>query len=243
MIDNFQAFAKMVTASFQELVKAPSVFVVGLDNDVLYREYLAAFPAGSNPPYKNTTEHDCSCCKHFIRRAGSVVTVEEDGAFRTVWDGTAEGPYRVVAARLRDVVRAAHLCDLFRVGEKELSFGADRTRVMDKDTQQVHTWHHFYTGEIPKNLRTPSPDQVRGDYRTTAQVFERGLVELTPSAVETVLSLSSRPTTSIAARSTSLRLSSSRRCSARFCPRAKDASEASSDGRTLATQRRGFATP
>jgi hypothetical protein len=160
--------------------------------DALFGEYLAAFPAGSDPVYKTTTEHDCRCCRHFIRRAGNVVTVDDRGNFRTVWDRAAEeadGPYRVVAARMRDVVRAATVRDLYRVDEKEMGFGAVQTRAMDKETQQVRTWSHFHTGEIPKSLRSATVDQVRGDYRTTVQVFERGLIELHPGAVETVLSL------------------------------------------------------
>jgi hypothetical protein len=191
-VDNFPGFAKTVAASFQALAKGQSVFVVGVDGDALYEAYLAAFPAGTNPLFKTRAEHDCSCCKHFVRRAGSVVTIGDDGTLRTIWDQAAEeaaGPYRAVAARLQDIVRAASVCDLYRVGEKELSFGSALSRSFDKETGQALTWQHLYTGEIPKSLRVASPDQVRGDYRTTVQVFERGLVELTADAVETVLSL------------------------------------------------------
>jgi hypothetical protein len=194
--NEFPAFTKMVAASFQSLVKTPvshgGVFVVELDRDTLWNAYLASFPPGSNPLFKKTTEHDCRCCRQFIRRAGNVITINGDGTFRTIWDAASEalhGPYRDVASRLRDVVRAANVCDLYRVGEKETSFGAVQSHSLDKETQQARTWQHFYTEEIPKTLRVASPDQVRGDYRTTVQVFERGLVELAPSAVETVLSL------------------------------------------------------
>ena len=109
--DTLPAFAKLVAASFQALAKDQNVFVVNLSGDALYAEYLAAFPDGTNPVFKKNTEHDCSSCKHFIRRAGIVVCIE-DGALRTVWDQAAErapAPYREVAARLRDVVRAAHV--------------------------------------------------------------------------------------------------------------------------------------
>ena len=188
---DFGAFAKTVSASFQDLVKDPNVFVVDLEGSELYAQYLAAFPRGTNPLFKTKTEHDCGTCKHFIRRAGGVVAVR-DGEVRTVWDRPAEEalePYRTVAGRLRDAVRAASVSDLFRVYQNEASFGAALTRSLDKETQQALTWHHFSTGEIPRNLRSATPDQVRGDYRTTVQVFERGLVELTPEAVETVISL------------------------------------------------------
>ncbi len=184
-------FYEIVAKSFQALVKAPNVFVVDVGGDALWGMYLAAFPEGTNPIFRKKTEHDCSCCKHFIRRAGNVVVIE-DGALRTVWDQAAESapaPYNVVASALRDAVKAAVVVDLYRVGHNEHAFGAKQTRSLDKDTQEVTTWTHLHTGEIPGNLRVALPDTVRGNYRTTVQVFERGLTELLPSAVETVLSL------------------------------------------------------
>jgi pentatricopeptide repeat protein len=189
--DAFSIFAKMVARSFQDLVKEPDAFVVDVDGDAMYQQYLAAFPEGTNPIFRKNTEHDCSCCRQFIRRAGSVVAIRE-GKLNTIWDRAAEeapAPYDVVAASLRDKVQAANVSDLFRVGQNETSFGAVQTRSLDKETQKAITWNHLHTGEIPRNYRAASPDQVRGDYRTTAQVFERGLIELTPDAVETVIGL------------------------------------------------------
>lgn len=190
-MDQFPVFAKIVAKSFQAIVKEPDAFVVDIDGDVLFQRYLAAFPEGTNPIFKKNTEHDCSCCKQFIRRVGSVVAIN-DGKLATIWDDAAEdapAPYNIVAAVLRGTVQVASTCDLFRVGQNETSFGAAVTRSLDPDTQKALTWDHFYTGEVPRKYRVASPDQVRGDYRTTVQVFERGLVELTPDAVETVLGL------------------------------------------------------
>lgn len=187
----FHGFAHLVATSFQDLVKSPTVFVADIDGDELYAKYLASFPEGTNPIFKKNTEHDCSCCKHFIRRAGSVITIT-DGAVRTVWDKAAESAplfFPVVAAAMRDAVRAAGVRDLFCVGKNEPQFGAQTTRSLDVEAQKALTWEHFYTGEIPRQLRVDLPDTVRGSYRTTAQVFERGLRELSPDAVDTVLGL------------------------------------------------------
>lgn len=192
MTDNFPISAELVAVEFQNIAKSSKVFVAAVDADALWLKYLAAFPEGTDPRFKQRTEHDCSCCKQFIRRAGNVVSVSDSGVIVTVWDRAAEEapyPYNVVAACLRDEVRAASLSDLYRVSANEVSFGAQQTHSLDKDSGKALTWNHFYTGEIPKNLRVVSPDQVRGDYQTTVQVFERGLTELAPDAVETVLSL------------------------------------------------------
>jgi hypothetical protein len=189
---DFLLFTKLVGSTFQAMTKAAQVFVTSVDGETLYQMYLGAFPAGTNPIFSKSAEHDCSCCKQFLRRAGSIVTIDTRSALRTVWDdaaGKAPPPYDEVAANLRGVVLAADIADLYRVGDKETSFGAAQTRSLNKASGKVITWDHLHTGTIPKSLQAASPDAARGDYRTTVQVFVRGLTELTPSAVDTVMSL------------------------------------------------------
>lgn len=188
----FPAFYRMVADSFQKMVKDNiNIFVADLDGDVLWAKYLASFPPGTDPIFKTRTEHDCSCCRNFIRHAGGVVTIK-DGLVHTVWDSAgrhADGPYGVIAQALAEAVRSVGIRDIFRVGMNETQFGAQQTRSLDKESQKALTWNHFYTGEIPRALRSATPDADRGNYRTTVQVFERGLVELTSDAVSTVLGL------------------------------------------------------
>jgi hypothetical protein len=189
----FSAFYSMVAGSFQKMVKDnTNIFVADLDGDVLWAKYLAAFPPGTDPIFKTRTEHDCSCCKQFIRRAGCVVTIS-NGNVTTVWDKAVEQasaePYGVVATALQQALHSVGIRDLFRVGKNEAQFGAVQTRQLDKATEKVLIWNHFHTGEIPRGLRSATPDADCGNYRTTVQVFERGLTELAPDAVDTVLSL------------------------------------------------------
>lgn len=187
----FEQFGRLVADSFQRLTKAGETFVVAVDGDTLFAEYLNAFPDGTNPIYKTRTEHDCSCCKQFIRRAGNVVAVV-DGAYRTVWDEAAQKasfPYNIVAERLRDLVKEAPIIDLYRVAQNEASFGAKTTLSQNKASGDPIVWDHFYTGSLPSALRVSSPGTVCGEYRSAVQVFERGLRELSPEAIETVRSL------------------------------------------------------
>lgn len=194
MTDEFPTFAKIVAASFHAIAKTPRVFVTAVDGDVLYQRYLSSFPDGTNPVFRKQTEHECSCCRQFIRRAGNVVTavpVDGQDTVRTIWDEAVEHapyPYDAVAAGLRSAVLAENISDLYRVGLNENCFGAATTRSMGENGK-VLTWNHFHTGAIPKELQTASPDQARGDYRTTVQVFTRGLTELRPDAVDTVIKL------------------------------------------------------
>lgn len=191
-MDSFSTFAHIVAKNFQDIAKSPTVFVSDVDGDVLWAAYLAAFPEGTDPIFKKRTWHDCSCCKQFIRRAGSVVSISEDGTLRTVWDKASEDApefYKDVAHALRMEVLFVGIRDIFRVSKNESHFGAQQTRSFDEETKAALTWDHFYTGEIPARFRVAQPDTDRGDYRTTVQVFERGLVELKPAAIDTVLSL------------------------------------------------------
>lgn len=191
ILNEFQTFAKKVSASFQDIAKTAQVYVTSVDGDALYQCYLAAFPDGTNPVFKKQTEHECSCCRQFIRRAGNIVAVNDQGTVRTVWDEAAvkaPHPYNIVASTLRDAVLAADISDIYRVSAKESRFGADATRSLDAGGKAL-TWNHLHTDAIPKALQAESPDQVRGDYRTTVQVFTRGLVELAPSALDTVFAL------------------------------------------------------
>ena len=188
--DNFPQFARLVADAFQTIAKHDPL-VVGVDGDALYERYLSAFPEGTNPKFKERTEHDCSCCKSFIRHAGNVVCVD-GSVILTIWDYaamSAPAPYAEIATALRALVLDAHITDLFRVGQNETSFGAETTRSQDKESGRALTWRHFYTGNIPKALRVLMPDGVRGDFRTTVAVFKRGLEELSPDAVDMVLSL------------------------------------------------------
>ncbi len=192
MSTSIHAFALLVSATFQHIAKGDRVFVTGVEGDDLYDAYLAAFPEGTNPIFRKRTEHDCATCKQFIRRAGNVVTVNNMGRVVTVWDDAAERaphPYREVAAAMREAVLARAIVDLFRVSTKEPSFGAAISRSQDKATLEVFSWHHLHTGEIPRALRVASPGEVCGTYRTTVEVFARGLTELTPEAVKTVREL------------------------------------------------------
>lgn len=192
MTTDFPAFARLVAGAFQRLAKSGTVFTSGVTGDDLYAGYIAAFPEGTNPLFKKVTEHECSCCKGFIRRVGNVVSVNDDGHVNTVWDDAATkapAPYDTVAKALREKVLANPIDDLFRVSTKESSFGAATTRSQDATTKRVLTWDHLYTGPIPSNLQAASPGEVCGEFRTTVEVFERGLTELSPEAVGTVMDL------------------------------------------------------
>ncbi len=182
-MQDFHDFATRVHQRFVELSKGE--LFTGLSHEGIFEHYLAAFPGGSNPIYKTRTEHDCSCCKNFVRHLGRVVSID-GGEIRTVWQVTGlESPYREVAEAMDAYVRAQPITSIFRT--KEHSYGNEFTRQLLED-KTVKRWDHFH-GKVDAKHLTDKPEEARGTYNTTAHVFRRGLDELKPDALQTVIDL------------------------------------------------------
>lgn len=181
-ISAFPDFARAVDMRFREM-SAGELYVTGAED--LFVTYLGAFPEGTNPIFRSRTEHDCSCCRQFIRAAGNVVTLD-GGKIGTVWDiDGLPHPYDAVAARMAEHVRSAFIRSVFRT--KERKFGAPSTLELLPNTEP-RRWHHFSCSVAGRHVAA-APDAARGEFDTNAQVLRRGLVELTTESIETVLDL------------------------------------------------------
>lgn len=183
IVGDFHAFATRIHARYTDLAKG-ELFTVGT-TDGIFEHYLSSFPVGTNPIYKTRTEHDCSCCKNFVRNLGRVVSIS-DGTVRTVWDVQGlEYPFNEVAASMAAFVRSQPITSIFRT--KGPSYGAESTRQLLEDGT-VKRWNHFH-GKVAFTHLNTSPDESRGTFNTAAHVFRRGLEELKPDALQTVLDL------------------------------------------------------
>lgn len=191
-MSDFKPFAAAVHAQY-ELMAKHELFVVDINPDDLYAAYLAAFPEGTNPIFRERTEHDCSCCKNHIRNIGVVVAII-DGQLVSVWDsaalydGALAEEYKIVAGTLSAIVKAKPIKGLFR--SKERSYGAESSKEQrdNNGSLYIHTWNHFH-GKVHDKHFSMTPGQVVGDYNTTVGVFKRALTELKPEAFDTVIDL------------------------------------------------------
>jgi len=185
-MSEFHAFATRAHERFNHMSEG-ELFVVDIDGDTLWAEYLAAFPEGTNPIYITNTEHDCSCCRNFIKNIGNVIAISDSGKRRTIWDmdDDVPAPYDTVAAKLDKLVRNAPIVSVFRPTEP--SYGAEQSRMLKADGT-VHVWKHFHAKIFSRHL-VKEPATKRGEINTTAQVFERGLKELKADALQQVMDL------------------------------------------------------
>lgn len=154
----------------------------------IFDQYLSFYPEGSNPVYKERTEHDCNCCKNFIRNLGRVVYIGLELDLVTVWDnweGLAE-PYRTVGERMSLLVKSAPIKDAYYT--KEGGYGAKSTF----STTDNRIWNHFY-GKVFKSCQTSWPETPKGTIRAYKDVAKRGLEEIATEAISTVIDLISDP--------------------------------------------------
>lgn len=181
---DFDVLSSKVHAQFTKMSK-DELYTVDISGDALYELYLSAFPEGTNPIYKERTEHDCSCCKNFIRNIGPVVSIQNNKLV-TVWDvADVPFPYDVVAKALADRVRFAKIASVFRSSEPQ--YGAQVTRQL-LENGQVKNWNHFH-GKIATKHYSRNSGEFVGRFNTMVQTCKRGFVELTQDSLETIQDL------------------------------------------------------
>lgn len=184
-VSTFDAFASAIAAQFQKMTET-GLFRTDVPRDDLWALYLGSFPPGADPIFKTRTEHECSCCRHFVKTLGGVVTIV-NGQLVTLWDVTLEAKYQPVVDALAARVREATIENVFV--HPEPTVGTFRSNAL-LESGQVVTWRHFCVNlpgstHMTKKLIGP----LEAETRSTFDVMLRGLREITVDAVDTVLDL------------------------------------------------------
>ncbi len=180
---NFSEIKSKMQSNFKQMTQDGShLFKTTLDKDALWDLYLDSFPEGTNEIYRVRREHDCSCCRQFIKAVGNVVSIK-DNIVTTIWGFNVEDKdFQVVANILDSFVKHHAVSDKF--------IGTDKNREQ-LENSQVKTWEHFYI-ELDDRF-VDKTDRTIGDllgaYRDLRNVFKRGLDEITQESIEIVLEL------------------------------------------------------
>ena len=70
----FTEMRDRLISNFNEMTKdATHLFEVSVDKEEIWNTYLDSFPFGTNEIYRERREHDCSCCRQFIKTIGNAV--------------------------------------------------------------------------------------------------------------------------------------------------------------------------
>lgn len=81
----FEKFSEKLASHFLNGVSVSPALQTDADKDKLWEIYLASFPAGTNPIFRKRTEHDCTCCRRFIRELGGVVWYDSGYRLTTIY--------------------------------------------------------------------------------------------------------------------------------------------------------------
>lgn len=188
----FKSFVKAIQKNLQQMSKNSSrLFTVNVDTEELYNLYLDSFPAGTNEIYRERREYDCSCCRHFIRDVGNVVSIK-NGELHTIWgiNPVSDDKYNVVAAALDAYVKQKAVSGVFLKKEKRIGTPENREML---STGKINKYEHFFV-DLPeicifKEYYGHTLESDLSQFRDIRNVFKRSLDEISKEAVDTVLEL------------------------------------------------------
>jgi hypothetical protein len=173
---------------FEEMTKeAEHLFEANLNKDELWQTYLNSYPAGSNPMFRERTEHDCSCCRGFIKNIGNVMTIK-DGKVETIWDFECDDAvYGVVIKAMSQYVKQFPVSDVYLSSFSKIGC---HHNFEEMENVGVHRWDHFYL-ELPKKYTVDSFSKGTklSEFHSAKDVLLRALNEISMDAVDTVLEL------------------------------------------------------
>lgn len=187
MSREFLTFKKELQENFKEITKDSTyLYEVELDKDELWDVYLNSFEEGTNNIFRKRREHDCSCCRHFIKSIGNTVVIK-NGIVKTIWDfETKVEKYRPVIKALDEFVKSKTINSFYITKNK--SVGTNKNHEIDGDN--VIEWDHFYldTTAIRYN-GSKAENEIRGELNLSKEVFKRSLDEISEDSLLTVLEL------------------------------------------------------
>lgn len=186
-MSDFHLFKTAVNAQYESMLEG-ELFTSNVSKDGIFETYINAFKDGTDPMYKEATEHTCNCCKQFLRAGGDVLALI-NGEIVSIWDVQLEegSIYQPVADALSAYVKAGGLKDVFRHYSKDV--GTDYNHQLTEDGTTLK-WEHFHY-KLPSKfvMDEDSIASYQGTTRSNKEVLTRGLIEITQDALDIVIDL------------------------------------------------------
>lgn len=187
-MSDFSKFELAVQRQFEKMSEdSVLLYETDVDKDQLWNVYLESFPEGTNPMFRQRREYDCSCCRHFIKNIGNVVSVKNN-VVSSIWDIETDDPaYQTVTNKLSEFVKSKKIVNVYHAIYNKVGTACN----YENNDGEIRRWDHFYLNIPAKfiDTRKLSDGDYKNQFRTTRDVFKRSLDELTQESVETVLEL------------------------------------------------------
>lgn len=184
-MSKFLEFRTAIQKQFDIMAASGTLFISDVSKEDIWDTYLSSFPEGTNNLFRERTEHDCVCCKQFIRNVGRVVG-EVNGEFVSVFDVTVDSYFQEVADALSSLNKSNLIGGLFLHNEREI--GKPYT-IEAINTPQEIKWDHYHQVVPDSAYRKDGIGEEKGAAQTNRKVLKRSLEEITADSVETVIEL------------------------------------------------------
>jgi len=189
---NFKEFKAIQQKHIAEMLKdATHLFEVNVDKDQMWSVYLENFLPEFNKVFRERREHDCSCCRQFIKNIGNAVVIK-DNKITTIWDfETNSKEYQPSVNAMSKFIKSQVVSDIYVTKFKKI--GTDKN-FENGVNGKITEWQHFFLDLPQKFVDTSgkSEGDIKGGYRDTRNVFKRSLEEITKESLLTVLELISQ---------------------------------------------------
>ena len=172
------------------------LFRTNIPYEDMWNTYLESFTDEENPIFRVRREHDCSCCRHFVRDFGDAV-ICKDGVLESIWDiQNAPAPYDKACTAMSKLVKGK-IHDIFwsrsqKIGTDHNVEQLDVPMNIDGRVVTTITWDHFsynLLSDFYAKFKGRSKGDYCGDFESMAMVLKRSVDEITEESVTTILDL------------------------------------------------------
>lgn len=191
------------------MCKTGKLFKSNISGKQVWETYLNGFKPENNKRFRDpeSSEHNCNCCKNFIRRYGNILSVDKDGNIESMFSNiSGVEEYQDSVDACNALLVGSTIQDVFFETYEELSCNVNYEKVnkqlqkfrlgiaenhkqytqeeADKfgvvNTKDVYTFHHFNL-DLPKqfvDMTGKSIGAIEGAYRDKYSVFKRAMEEI-----------------------------------------------------------------
>jgi hypothetical protein len=201
----FNEFNALVQKQFEVMCATGRLFTSTVSGDTLWDLYLSSFKPEDNPVFRdpNSSSYDCNNDKHFIRRFGNTVALDEANNIITMWDIDVVGTeFELSTQAMSKALKEAPINNVYYEHYDELNFlpyektnktqelyqlghikstkrytqeEADKFGVVN--TTDTYTFHHFHV-YLPKQFVIFNSKSIAanlGELKTSHTLFLKGL--------------------------------------------------------------------
>ena len=209
-------FQNKIQVQFDKMCTTGKLFISSITGDLIWNAYLHSF--GEDIIFRDpqSTIHNCKLCNNFIRRYGNIIALDSDLNIMTIFDIEIEGEYKAAAKDMSNLIKSGEIQDVFFETYQELNslnyekckttnhvfrlgIAKNAKRYTKEEAEkfgvvkpnEIVNFEHFYL-DIPKAFvknGTQSIESIRGDYRSSNDVFKRCMKEVSLDVLHIVRDL------------------------------------------------------